>query len=343
MSMKRGYCIKCHYDDSKRHIFPVNSESAVCYCPHCMAEYKPKDAIAHYNHFMKGLITDADDTLHIAMLPESSYQKYADVLEIEDDNVQALLGRSISLLYLSTLRKSTFKQVILLNKIDENRYHLMSNRDDYFNTLRAADAIANAYEEKVLKRLTFKGAFFDRDCVKLYISRLNELIEFKDYLVEELNTIDRNQEASFVANNIALLQAKLGGKFVLPDGDVVVYHGIDRFGSIQLMTLKEKVKTGLDKYRGSTLNQDDRKLIVIKDIIFKSNKAAYRLIKIGFVLGIVFGVLGIFSAVIALPFIKKLPWLSLLLFIVGGVFLLGGISLMILQFVLKRSLKKKHL
>ena len=342
MSMKRGYCIKCHYDEPKRHIFNVNSEAKVCYCPHCMAEYRPKDAIAHYQNFIKNLINKADTTLHLAMMPDVSYQDYADILEIEDDNVQALLGRSLSLLYLSTLRRTTFKQVILLNQNDENRYHLISNRHDYFSFLRAADHVANAYEEKVFKRLTFKSCFHDRDCVKLYISRLNELIAFKDYLVEELQTIDKQVEASLILQSIGALTTKLNGKFVTADGDVVVYHGTDKFNTPQLVTLNEKIKTGLDKYRAYTLKEDDRKLIVIKDIIFKSNKAAYRLASMGFFLGIVFIALGAIEVTASLFFIKKMSWLFIALLSLGALSALVGLVLMLLQRALKRNLKKKH-
>ena len=343
MSMKRGYCIKCRYDDPKRHIFPVNSEAEVCYCPKCMAEYKPKDAIAHYNHFMKHFILKADASLHIAMMPDVSYQKYADVLEIEESNIQALLGRSLSLLYLSTLRHTTFKQVVNLNELDENRYHLVSNRHDYFSFLRAAEKVSNDYEEKMHKRLTFKGYFHDKDCVKLYISRLGELIAFKQYIVAELKEIDKVQEADYIEKGIHALEGKIGGKFVTADGDVTVYRGTDRFNSPQLVTLPEKIKTGLDKYRGYTLKEDDRKLIVIKDVIFKSNRAAYGLASMGYYMGITFGIIAAALATFSFFFIRKMPWLFILLISFAGAFLLTGSILMFAQYKLKQSLKKKHL
>ena len=343
MSMRKGYCIKCRYDDPKRHIFPVNSEAEVCYCPKCMAEYKPKDAIAHYNHFMKNIILKADASLHIAMMPDVSYQKYADVLEIEEGNIQALLGRSLSLLYLSTLRHTTFKQVVILNQLDESRYHLVSNRHHYFSFLRAAEKVSNDYEEKMLKRLTFRGYFHDKDCVKLYISRLGELITFKEYLVSELKEIDKLSEANYIQTSIDTLHTKLGGKFVTADGDVTVYHGTDRFNSPQLLTLKEKVKTGLDKYRGYTLKEDDRKLIVIKDVIFRSNRAAYGLASMGYYMGITFGIIAAALSVVSFFFIRKMPWLFVLLISFAGAFLLVGSVLMFAQYQLKKSLKKKHL
>ena len=342
MSMKRGYCIRCRYDDPKRHVFSVNSEAEVCYCPKCMAEYKPKDAIAHYNHFMKNIILKADASLHLAMMPDVSYQKYADILEIEDDNVQALLGRSLSLLYLSTLRKTTFSQVILLNQIDENRYHLVANRHAYFQFLRAAESVANSYEDKILKRLTFKTYFHDRDCVKLYISRLHELIAFKEYLVEELDSIDKHSESVYVLSSIDSSKTKLKGKFIIADGDVVTYQGTDKFNSPQLVTLKEKVKTGLDKYRGYTLKEDDRKLIVVKDVIFRSNKAAYRLASMGYFMGITLGILSIGLVITSLFFIKRMPWLFILLLSFAAASVVVGSIMMFLQYRLKKNLKKKH-
>ena len=168
MAMKNGYCVKCHTDDPRRRVFKVNSEAVVCYCPVCMTQYKPKEAIAHYNRFIDGLLRKSDTSLHVAMLPETSYKNYARVLEFESENVRALLGRLLSLIYLSTLRRSKFDEVVLLMNNDISRYRLIGSRTDFLNFIRSANAAANYYIETMVRRLTMKGCFYDLDCLSLY-------------------------------------------------------------------------------------------------------------------------------------------------------------------------------
>ena len=171
---------------------------------------------------------------------------------------------------------------------------------------------------------------------------MNELIHFKDYIIEELETIDRHTEAEYIVRGISSLHAKLNGKFVLASGDVVTYQGVDKFNSPQLATLKEQVKTGLDKYRAYTLKEDDKKLIVIKDIVFRSNKALYRLASMGYFLGIALGIIGIGSIVASFFFIKKAFPAFVAFMAFGGITILFGCVMMFLQYRLKKNLSKKH-
>ena len=340
MAMKKGYCVRCHTDDPRRRVFPVNSEAVVCYCPVCMSQYKPKEAIAHYNRFIDGLLKKSDTSLHIAMLPETSYKNYARVLEFEPDNVKALLGRLLSLIYLSTLRRSKFDEVIMLMNNDISRYRLIGSRTDFSNFIRSANAAANYYIETMVRRLTLKGCFYDLDCLALYYSRIAEIKRFKLTIQDELRRIDQEKEAEFLNKSIAKCDKLLEKTYVIADGTSYVLNGFDRQKNPKIQKLEKTYHTGIEKFNPSTLDKNDKKSNTIKDEIFRSNKVAYTFIKIGFYGGIGLGALGAILTIISLFFIGQPAFYPLL--ISGLFFLVSGLAFLVLQFIFKGQVKKKR-
>ena len=340
MAMKKGYCIRCKVDEPRRRVFKVNSEAVTCYCPVCMTQYKPKEAIDHYNRFIDGMLKKSDVSLHVAMLPESSYRHYADVLEFEPDNVRALLGRLLSLIYLSTLRRSKFDEVIMLMNNDISRYRLIGSRTDFSNFLRSANAAANYYIETMVRRLTIKGCFYDLDCLSLYYSRIAEIKRFKLTIQDELKRINQEKEAEFLDKSIAKCDKLLEKTYVTADGNSYSLEGFDRQKKPKIKELEKKYQTGLEKYNLSSLEKNDKKRRVIKDSIFRSNKAAYTFIKIGFYGGLALSALGFVLTIVAL-ILNKQPIFYLLL-VLGIFFLVSGLVLLALQFIFKGQLKKKR-
>ena len=340
MAMKKGYCVKCKTDNPRSRIFKVNSEAVNCYCPRCMTTYKPKDAIDNYNHFIDGLLKKSDVSLHVAMLPEDSYRNYANVLEFEPENVKALLGRLLSLIYLSTLRKSRFDDVLKLMSVDISRYRLIGSRFDFSNFLRSANAAANFYTERMIKKLTFKGCFFDYPCLELYYCRIAEIKRFKLAIQDELKKIDQEKEAEFLDKSIEKCDRLLEKTYVLADGTSYVLTGFDKHHNPKITKLDKTFNTGLDKYRLSTLDKNDKKLIVINDEIFRSNKVIYNFIKLAFLLGIIVGAIGLVSIIVSLFFIGKNTFFILIS--LGAFLLVAGGVLELLRYIFKIKIKKKR-
>lgn len=338
--MKNGYCVKCRTDDPKRRIFPVNSEAEKCFCPHCLYEYKPKDAINHYNHFIRNLTKKADTSLHIAKMPDVSYDRYGYILEFEPDYVKALLGRSLSLLYLSTLRRSRFKDVMMMLDLDTNRYHLVGSHDDYFNFLRAANGALEIYREKIFKKLTFKGYFYDMPCLKLYVTRLEEIITFKDFIMEEFKLIGNQLEADLVKPQLTELDERLNKtSYITVDGYSHLFKGFGKERSILFADSTDSIDVSLSKFKPETLEPNDKKIKVIKDVVFKSNRTAYGIAVAGLVIGIIFAVLALGLLITSLFFIGQESCLWFL--ILGGLCALVAGGLILWQFLLKRRLHKR--
>lgn len=340
MSMKQGFCIKCRTNDPKRRVFKVNSEAEKCYCPVCMAEYKPKMAITYFDRFLRYLNQQADLTLQIAKTPDASYLKYAEVLEFEEDYVPALLGRISSLLYLSTLRTSRFKDAMLLIDLDKDRFHLVSSRDMYLDFLKSCDEMANSYKERLGKKLTYRSLFYDIDCVKLYIKRLLEIIEFKKYIQEELLDLKDNETANKIAEEITEIDALTHEIMVSVEGRKYKFISVDQNGLPFIAISEEKIKVGLKHYPKYSLHADEKKTKYINDTMFKTNKTMYNIIKLGLGFGIALGAVGTILLILALIFQKTIAFLPL--FIAGLAFTAVGLIFVIIQFILRARIKKSR-
>ena len=342
MAMKKGFCIKCVTKDPKHRIFKVNSEAEKCYCPHCLKEYKPKEAIGYFNRFIANLTDEADMTLQIARRPDASYQKYADVLEYADDFVPALLGRISSLIYQSTLRRSRFNEALLLLDLDSDKYHLVANRPQYVKFLKSSNEMANAYKDRLYKRLTFKSYFYDTDCIKLYIQRLTEIKNFKAYLQKELEFAGENDLATVIKEENEEIEAIIHEDFISTDGRKHRFVHFDKNGAPLVASSDERFHTGVEKYRNSTLDVNDKKLRVIKDVMFRSNKTMYHIINLGLGFSIAMGTIGTLILIAAIFLWNVNINIFWTLIILGSAFHLVGIVLLVIQFILRAKVRKSR-
>lgn len=342
MAMKKGFCIKCITKDPKHRIFKVNSEAEKCYCPHCLKEYKPKEAIGYFNRFISMLTDEADMTLQIARRPDVSYQKYADVLEYADDFVPALLGRISSLIYQSTLRRSRFEEALLLLDLDIDKFHLVANRPQYVKFLKSSNEMANAYKERLYKRLTFKSYFYDTDCIMLYVKRLSEIKDFKSYLKKELEFTNENELAQTIAQEIEEIDGLIHEDFISVNGRKHSFINFDKNGMPLIASSEERFHTGMEKYRNSTLDVNDKKLRVIKDVMFRSNKTMYHIINLGLGFSIAMGGIGTLVLIASIFLFNVNTNIFWALIIVGFAFHLVGIILLVIQFILRAKVRKSR-
>ena len=339
MAMKKGFCIKCHTTDAKRRIFLVNSESLKCFCPRCLAEYKPKDAINHYNHFIRILCRHADRYLRVSKRPDISYEKFGHILEYEPDFAKALIGRLTSLYYLSTLRRARFNDVMTIAALDVDRYHLVGSHDDYLNFLLTSNADLENYRSRIYKMLTIKSYFYDMDCLKLYITRIKEIMDYKKYVQKELTAIGNEQEAKAIEAEIEDLDRRLHEHaYYTTDGFVHRFKGFENTGAIKFLDSQESVDVSLRKYRPSSLDGDNKKTILIDDQVFRTNKGAYSASIIGFVGGLFSSTAGIGLLITSL-FLKGTP--SIIFLSLGIFFTLLGGGLILWSFLFRKYLTKR--
>ena len=103
--LRKGFCKHCEGEESLR-IFNVNKDAEVCYCPHCMKEMQPKEAIKEYGELISYYLKKASKYLFESTEYLLAYQTFAHVIDLDDTIKVARFGRVLSLVYLSTLRTS---------------------------------------------------------------------------------------------------------------------------------------------------------------------------------------------------------------------------------------------
>lgn len=338
MAMKKGFCIKCHTVEPRRRIFMVNSESAKCYCPRCMAEYKPKNAINHYNHYVRYVCKRADNTLYTAKRPDLAYDKFGQILEFEPELPKALLGRLTALFYLSTLRRSRFDDVLTMLALESDRYHLVSAHDDYLNFLKTVNADTETYRGRIFKLLTLKNYFFDLDCLKLYVRRLQEIIDFKKCIQKEMKSIGAEEDANKIDAELLEFNERLvKTTYYTVDGFAHLFKGFEK-DSVLFLDSKESIDSSLSKYRPSALHPTDKNTTKIKDQVFRNNRAGYNAVIIELVGGIASASIGVGTLIAAL--FTKNP-LSVFLLILGIILTIAGVFFIVWQYLFRKLLAKR--
>lgn len=63
-TLKKAYCTHCKTENELNRIFEVNPDAEICYCPFCMTELKPKEAIDDYNYFISQKVLKANRLLY---------------------------------------------------------------------------------------------------------------------------------------------------------------------------------------------------------------------------------------------------------------------------------------
>lgn len=345
MSTVLGYCKYCRTHNEKYRIFPVNTSAAVCYCPRCMTEMNPQDAVQELNDNLKLKMIDANKIMWSYNDYEQAYYAYGDILELEPDYYLARFGRLLALLCMSKLRKSTFGAFYTMFKEESvKKFRYKKMLPNYVLFLKLADSILDEYLEKALKSLSIKGYFYSSDCVMLYITRIKEIISVKELIQREIKASDNGEKnditylslANKVNESIDNLNARLAQPFILADG--ITYHLVDclKDGTPVLGTDNVKAQTSVGKYVYGTLGKKDRKQRIISDIIYPDNTRISKKIKETLPAIIIFALFtllfaGLFTAntilnLVEIPFVGNIP------FIVLGVITLG---ISILEIILR--------
>ena len=303
MSMKKGYCPKCKKArDEKKRVFDVNSEASVCYCPNCLTAYKPSVVIEEYNNFLNEKITNAFYQFKTIRKFKNAYKTFAKVLEFEPEHAIALSGRIASLFYLSTLRKVYFKDTMSLLMMSKHRFYLVSNRDIYKQLLNSLNVGFEEYHHNLTKRLTFVGYFYDSDCLKLFITRLNEIKEFKEYIYKEFVALDENVLAVKVSKEITVIEKALHADFYTADGIKREFKIFDEKGVPTFEVLKGQERKPLPKYLLATLDYERKGMRKINNNMFSKDQTSRNIIAtilftagIAVIIGIILTIIGAFT------------------------------------------------
>ena len=340
MAMKKGFCVStvCNKREEVRRIFDVNSETQFCHCPYCGKKYRPKVAIFNYEKRISRYNKKATFFLKNVGQPLLAYNLFAYVLELEPNNKMAKLGRLLSLAYLSTLRRNRFNEVkALLDIAKEDVKDQKGNK--YSSFLSSLNTCASDYLDGVRRKLTLHNYFFDTDCLKLYYINLRDVIEFKRYLASELAHTSDKKSAEKVFEEIKTIELLYNEPVYTADGIEHTFTNFTKTGDPLIAEGRKKIETKLDKFRLSTLNKNDKKLIYIKDPVFShAYIAMYRLFENAFIYTII-------NLVIAAGFfvtyavVGDVSFRALFL-ILGIVFAVFGVSFFTVRIIFGSILKK---
>ncbi len=353
MGLKKGYCPYCKVNDNRDRVIEVNPEAKIFYCPNCLHALDPRAAVDDYNNFVTRLVVRADSTLKRFSEFSSAYQQYADILEVEPNNLDARIGRIIALLYLSSIRVSQITNAMILFRNEKAKYYHKSEQyDKLFSYIITINRILDEYHRRLFKRLTLKKRFYDAECIMIYFQRTKEIVDFKQEIIEELEYLcekvsDRTKVEQFiekVSTNISHIESEIKNEYISAEGYRYTLINFDQKGLPVFARSEKREAKNIYRIRYSTLDSSEKgKKVLISDAIFKDRTKINHFLKIilpiylvSFGLAICLAAVGIYHA------IKQNFDLWYVFIIVAGVFFAIGLAFGISRLVLLQKSKTKN-
>ena len=349
MKKLKAYCSHCPSEvGDKERIFEYNKDTNFLVCPNCGKQLNPIEAHHAYLSFIRKQIHKADNYLDFYGKYNKAYQQYAYVISIEEESIEARLGRILSLAYLSTLRKSYFLDCLTLLNSEKHLYTY--TKQDLLSFIYFAKnmlSMAKQYAVQIKKRLTTYRYFYDLECVKLYFRRIYELKTLLNGVLDELTEIKEeisnndslNRSFTAFSNGLVKFSRVLTADANVLDGSVYNFDKINDHDEV-VVTLKKKYKLNhMFKYRHLSLNGENNRHL-IKDNVFQFSNSLLTSLRIWravlFVSGILFMILGI-AAASSIVIDEK--WVKYLLFIIGIFALLMTLISIVVVITLMRKIK----
>ena len=347
MALKRGFCTHCQGDEIQR-IFNVNKEAEVCYCPVCAHPMQPKDAIVNYRNLISHHLKKASRYLFETTEYLRAYQTFAHIIDIDDTIKVAYFGRILALVHISTLRKSKIPFAMQMHKQQAAKlFHYQETANEYYHFLILLLDALDIYENKIRKRLTNRGVFYDVDCVVLYLQRIEEIILYKRYLITEAEFfIDANKDnfkvvVERIKNTKDHYAEIFKETYIVADGNSYLFN---QFGPninpiLTMQPIKNEQKVRHIKEQISLYPKDNKKS-PIRDEIYQNNLPIYVFVSMSVPLAIILFFAALTAVIIGV--VAPSEVVKMLLFIGAAVLTSVSLMLFILHFAWKNTLKKKY-
>ena len=346
MALKRGFCSHCKGDETLR-IFDVNKEAEVCYCPNCMAEMQPKEAIENYSALISHYLKKGSKALFESTQYLVAYQTFAHILDLDESIRVARLGRILSLVYVSSLRKAKISFAFMLHRQEAPKYfHYQETANEYFHFLILLLDALDLYENRLKKRITtHSGIYYDLDCVVTYLQRIDEIKRYKSFISLEATFFIESNKPQFndvikkIYQSAPLYENALKKEYVTLDGYTYLFVKYDSNGApiVSIKSAKQNIEF---HHKPMQLYPKDKKIPALKDDVYQNNLTLSRLVSLSIPLAYIsFGVAlaGVIAAIILESDVAKI------LLIFGAVSLvIFSLILFILHFSWKNRLKKKY-
>ena len=346
MALKRGFCTYCEGEERLR-IFEVNKGAENCHCPHCGRLMQPKAAIQNYHYLISHHLKRASRYLFESTEYLLAYQEFAYIIDLDETVKVAYFGRLLALVYLSTLRNSKINFAFLMHRQQAPRlFHYQETANEYYNFLLLLLDALDTYVNRMKRRLTSRGVFYDTDCVVLYLTRIDEIRSYKDFIASEADFFIENNKGQFqevidrVKASEEEYQKIVTENYQTANGFTyaLVAYGDNSLPTINTVASDESAKT--HHVKEINLNPKDNKKSPIRDDIYLNNLPLSRLVTISIPLAIVLLALAIAAIVIGIfvpPVVVKI-----LLFITAAISASSSLMLFILHFSFKNRLRRTY-
>ena len=347
MALKRGFCTHCQGDEVQR-IFNVNKEAEICYCPLCAHPMQPKDAIHNYRNLISHHLKRASRYLFETTEYLRAYQAFAHIIDLDDSIKVAYFGRILSLIHISTLRKSKINFALMMHKQQAAKlFHYQETANEYYHFLILLLDALDIYENKMKRRLTSHGVFYDVDCVVLYLKRIEEIILYKRYLITEAEYFIEANKDNFktiverIKNSKDHYSEIFKEAYVTADGNSYLFN---QFGPninpiLTMQPIKNEQKVRHIKEEISLYPKDNKKS-PIRDEIYQNNLPLFIFVSMSVPLAIVLFFAALTAVIIGVVAPSEI--VKMLLFIGAAVLTSVSLMLFILHFAWKNALKKKY-
>ena len=344
--LKRGFCTHCEGDETLR-IFNVNKDAEVCYCPHCTSPMQPKDAIKNYRDLIAHYLKSASRYIFETTEYLRAYQTFAHIIDLDDTIKVAYFGRLLALVHLSTLRKGKITFAHIMHREQAPKFHYRETANEYYHFLILLLDTLDTYENKMKKRLTSHGIFFDVDCVSLYLRRLEEIRSYKEFLIGEANFFIESSKNQFrnvverIVGNKERYENAFKETYLTADGNgyTLINFGPNNDPILSMKEMKSELKGHRIK-ESIALSPKDNKKSPIKDEIYMNNLPLFVFVTASVPLAIILFLVGLAALIVALAIPHDVA--KVILFIAAGVATSVSLMLLILHFAWKNALKKKY-
>lgn len=345
MAFKKGFCTHCRGDEKSR-IFNVNKDAEVCYCPHCAHPIKPQEAISNYSWLISSYLKKASKALFESTEYLYAYQTFAHVIDLDETIKVAYFGRILSLVYLSTLRTSKITLALQMHRQQSKLFHYQETAREHFHFLWLLLDALDKYQNRMVKRVKNHTIFYDADCIRLYLKRLDEIKKYKEFIAGEAGFfVDANKEQySVIVERINSGAEEYNRifrqRFVTADGHSYLYDEIGKDGMPVINLQAHIPPQNVHSFKPLSLYAKETKAPLIRDDIYLNNLTLSRLVKISIPLSI-FLLVSVVVGMVA-SFIVDDKTIKLFLYIACALLLVASFLLVILHFAWKNSLKKKY-
>lgn len=350
MKKLKAYCTYCPSDvGDKERIFEYNKDTNFLVCPNCGQQLNPIEAHHAYLSFLRKQIHKADNYLDFYGRYNKAYQQYAYVVSIEDESVEARLGRIHSLAYLSTLRKAYFLDCLTLFN-SEKEYYTYSQQDllSFLYFAKNMKYMAKQYSTQIKKRLTTYRYFYDEECVKLYFQRIYELKLLLNGILDELiaikEEISNHEYLNKMFNSYSSGTVKYGRLLSsdanVIDGAVYIFDKIDEKGRVQIKLKKRYQLNHMFKYHHLYLTSSNNRHLIKDDVFQFSNPllTSLRVWTVVLLISLILFALGAIASASSL--FLAYDWVKILISITSLAFLVITFVSFIIVVIIRRKIKK---